>query len=160
MKSMEDLKKEYSDIDDETFTKVNMICSQDLYKDFLHTEAISKLISKLYIVKVSQIENGVKYNHENGWVRVTLKFDHKFFYVTVSDSGMGIPEEQLERVFERFYRGDQSHSTTIEGTGLGLAITRDIVALHRGTVKVESTVGEGSEFTVRIPLINDEAGKV
>ena len=91
---------------------------------------------------------------------MTLKFDHKFFYVTVSDSGMGIPEEQLERVFERFYRGDQSHSTTIEGTGLGLAITRDIVALHRGTVKVESTVGEGSVFTVRIPLINDEAGKV
>lgn len=117
-------------------------------------------VTKLTLAFTNLIENGVKYNHENGWVRVTLKFDHKFFYVTVADSGMGIPEEQLERVFERFYRGDQSHSTTIEGTGLGLAITKDIVALHRGTVKVESTVGEGSVFTVRIPLINDEAGKV
>ena len=98
------------------------------------------------------MENAIKYNRENGWVRVTLDADHKFFYVKVSDSGMGIPEESLDYIFERFYRVDKSHSREIGGTGLGLAITRSAIVSHRGAIKVQSTVGEGTTFTVRVPL--------
>ena len=98
------------------------------------------------------VENGIKYNVEEGWVRVTLDADHKFFYVTVADSGLGIPEDSLDRIFERFYRVDKSHSREIGGTGLGLAITRSSVAMHHGTIRVFSKEGEGTTFTVRIPL--------
>lgn len=98
------------------------------------------------------VENGIKYNVDDGWVRVTLDADHKYFYVTVADSGMGIPEDSIDRIFERFYRVDKSHSKEIGGTGLGLAITRGAVAMHHGTIKVFSKEGEGTTFTVRIPL--------
>ena len=98
------------------------------------------------------VENGIKYNVDDGWVRVSLDADHKYFYVTVADSGMGIPEDSLDRIFERFYRVDKSHSREIGGTGLGLAITRSTVAMHHGVIKVFSREGEGTTFSVRIPL--------
>lgn len=98
------------------------------------------------------VENAIKYNVDDGWVRVSLDADHKYFYVTVADSGMGIPEDSLERIFERFYRVDKSHSREIGGTGLGLAITRSTIAMHHGVIKVFSREGEGTTFSVRIPL--------
>ena len=98
------------------------------------------------------VENGIKYNVDDGWVRVTLDADHKYFYVKVADSGMGIPEESIGRIFERFYRVDKSHSKEIGGTGLGLAITRSAVTKHHGNIQVESKEEEGTTFTVRIPL--------
>ncbi|MGI6068832.1 MAG: sensor histidine kinase [Blautia sp.] len=98
------------------------------------------------------VENGIKYNVDDGWVRVSLDADHKYFYVTVADSGMGIPEESIERIFERFYRVDKSHSREIGGTGLGLAITRSAIAMHHGAIKVYSKEDEGTTFSVRIPL--------
>ncbi len=98
------------------------------------------------------VENGIKYNHEGGWVHVSLNVDSKYFYVKIEDSGMGIPEEDQEHIFERFYRVDKSHSSEISGTGLGLAITRSAVLLHHGAIKVYSKEGEGTTFTVRIPL--------
>lgn len=107
------------------------------------------------------VENGIKYNVDEGWVRVTLDADHKDFFVTVQDSGMGIPEDQIERIFERFYRVDKSHSREIGGTGLGLSITRSAIAMHHGNIKVASKEGEGTIFTVRIPLsyIPEEVNK-
>ena len=107
---------------------------------------------KLSLAFSNLVENAIKYNMENGWVRVTLDADHKFFYVKVSDSGMGIPQESLDYIFERFYRVDKSHSREIGGTGLGLAITKSAVVSHRGAIKVQSAVNEGTTFTVRIPL--------
>lgn len=98
------------------------------------------------------VENGIKYNVDDGWVRVSLDADHKYFYVTVADSGLGIPEDSIERIFERFYRVDKSHSREIGGTGLGLAITRSSIAMHHGVIKVFSKEGEGTTFSVRIPL--------
>ena len=98
------------------------------------------------------VENGIKYNVDDGWVRVSLDADHKYFYVTVADSGMGIPEDSIERIFERFYRVDKSHSKEIGGTGLGLAITKSSIAMHHGAIKVFSREGEGTTFSVRIPL--------
>lgn len=109
-------------------------------------------VTRLSLAFSNLVENAIKYNHENGWVRVSLDADHKFFYVKVSDSGMGIPQESLDYIFERFYRVDKSHSQEIGGTGLGLAITRSAVVAHRGAIRVQSTVNEGTVFTVRIPL--------
>ena len=98
------------------------------------------------------IENAIKYNYDDGWVKVTLNADHKFFYVTVQDSGVGIPEDSLDSVFERFFRVDKARSRATGGTGLGLAITRSVILLHRGSIKVYSKEKEGTTFTVRIPL--------
>lgn len=98
------------------------------------------------------IENAIKYNIENGWVKVVLDADHQFFTIAISDSGIGIPQESLEHIYERFYRVDKSHSREIGGTGLGLAITRNAILMHKGTIKVESEEGKGTVFTVRIPL--------
>lgn len=98
------------------------------------------------------VENGIKYNHEGGWVHVSVNADHQYCYIKVEDSGMGIPQESLDHIFERFYRVDKSHSREIGGTGLGLAITRSAVLMHRGAIKVHSTEGEGTTFDVRIPL--------
>lgn len=90
---------------------------------------------KFIIVLTNIIENAIKYNHPEGWVKITLNADHKFFYVDVSDSGIGIPEECKDQVFERFYRVDKARSRETGGTGLGLAITKNIVLLHKGTIK-------------------------
>ena len=99
------------------------------------------------------VENAIKYNHENGWVHVSLNADHQYFYIKVEDSGIGIPEKDQPHIFERFYRVDKSHSREIGGTGLGLALVRSAVIAHRGSIKVYSSAGEGTTFTVRIPLI-------
>ena len=107
---------------------------------------------KLSLALSNLVENGIKYNSEDGWVRVTLNADHKYFYVSVADSGIGIPEESIDRIFERFYRVDKSHSREIGGTGLGLAITRNAIVMHRGAIKVKSEEHKGTTFSVRIPL--------
>ena len=107
---------------------------------------------KLTLAITNLVENAIKYNRENGWVHVTLNADYQYFYVKVEDSGIGIPEDSLEHIYERFYRVDKSHSREIGGTGLGLAITRNAVLMHRGAIKAYSTEGEGTIFTVRIPL--------
>ena len=108
--------------------------------------------TKLTLAISNLVENAIKYNTENGWVHVSVNADHKYFYVKVEDSGIGIPEEAQEHIFERFYRVDKSHSREIGGTGLGLAITRSAVLMHRGAIKLYSKEGEGTTFTVRIPL--------
>lgn len=108
--------------------------------------------TKLALAFTNLIENGIKYNIEEGWVRVSLTSDRKYFYVDVEDCGIGIPESQIEHIFERFYRVDKSHSTEIEGTGLGLAIVRQTIALHHGVIRVSSKEKEGTLFQVRIPL--------
>ena len=107
---------------------------------------------KFIIVLTNIIENAIKYNHPEGWVKITLNADHKFFYVDVSDSGIGIPEKCKDQVFERFYRVDKARSRETGGTGLGLAITKNIVLLHKGTIKFYSKENEGTTFNIRIPL--------
>ena len=109
---------------------------------------------KLTLAITNLIENAIKYNKNDGtgWVRVSLNADHQYFYLKVEDSGMGIPEESLDNIYERFYRVDKSHSREIGGTGLGLAITRNSVLMHRGAIKVHSILGKGTTLDVRIPL--------
>ena len=107
---------------------------------------------KLSLALNNLVENAIKYNVEGGWVRVTLDADHKFFYVKVADSGIGISEEFQEHIFERFYRVDKARSRETGGTGLGLAITKNIILIHQGAIRLTSREGEGTTFTVRIPL--------
>ena len=107
---------------------------------------------KLTLALSNLVENAIKYNVAGGWVQVTLDADHKFFYVTVDDSGIGIPEEYQDKIFERFYRVDKARSRETGGTGLGLSITKNIIQMHHGAIKVASKEDEGTTFSVRIPL--------
>ena len=107
---------------------------------------------KLTLAVTNLVENAIKYNKDDGWVKVSLNADHQFFYIKISDSGVGIPEDALEHIFERFYRVDKARSRETGGTGLGLSITRSIVAMHHGEVKAYSKLGEGTTFVIRIPL--------
>ncbi len=107
---------------------------------------------KLSLALSNLIENAVKYNNDGGYVHVSLNADYKFFYIKVQDNGVGIPEECQPQVFERFYRVDKARSRETGGTGLGLAITRNAILMHKGAIKLYSEPGEGTTFTVRVPL--------
>ena len=107
---------------------------------------------KFNMVVTNLVENAIKYNVTDGWVRVSLNADHQYFYLKVADSGIGIEDDQQEHIFERFFRVDKARARETGGTGLGLSITKNIILLHKGTVKVHSKEGEGTTFTVRIPL--------
>ncbi len=113
---------------------------------------------KFTLAITNLIENAIKYNIQDGWVRVSVNADHRFFYVKVSDSGIGIPNESKEHIFERFYRVDKARSRESGGTGLGLAITRSVVLMHKGTIKLYSKENEGTTFTVRVPLYFVKSG--
>ena len=107
---------------------------------------------KISLAIMNLVENAIKYNNDGGWVKVELDADHQYFFVKVMDSGIGIPEESIDNIYERFYRVDKSRSREIGGTGLGLAIAKNAILMHRGSIDVESTVGVGTTFTVKIPL--------
>lgn len=98
------------------------------------------------------IENAIKYNIDGGWIKVSLNADHKNLYIKVADSGVGIPEDCIEHIFERFYRVDKARSRDTGGTGLGLAISKNIIVMHKGTINVYSEPGKGTTFTVRVPM--------
>ena len=108
--------------------------------------------TRMNLAIMNLVENAIKYNKPGGWVRVEADADYQFFTIKVSDSGIGIPADSIEHIFERFYRVDKSHSREIGGTGLGLAITRTVILLHRGAIKATSNEGEGTVFLVRIPV--------
>lgn len=121
-------------------------------------ETFKPIIAEVDTVKFSQaminlIENAIKYNREDGYVHVSVNSDSKHCFIRVEDNGIGIPKESLDQIFERFYRVDTSHSKEIEGTGLGLSIVKNIILQHNGQIKADSIEGEGTTFTVRIPLV-------
>lgn len=97
------------------------------------------------------VENGIRYNQPGGFVRIKAEEEDECVVITVVDNGIGIPDEELEQIFERFYRVDHSRSRASGGTGLGLAITEHIIDLHQGLIDVQSKVGDGTTFTVRLP---------
>ncbi|MBQ7359173.1 MAG: HAMP domain-containing histidine kinase [Lachnospiraceae bacterium] len=107
---------------------------------------------KMTLIISNLVDNAIKYNKEHGLVKISLNADHQFFTIEVQDTGIGIPEDDLAQIYERFYRVDKSHAREVAGTGLGLAITRNAVLMHKGTITVSSKVGEGTIFVVKIPL--------
>ncbi|MBP5279011.1 MAG: ATP-binding protein, partial [Erysipelotrichaceae bacterium] len=98
-------------------------------------------------------DNAVKYNKENGKVFVSVYEKNDEVYLKVKDTGQGIPEEDIERIFERFYRVDKSRSRQIGGTGLGLSIVKHACILNNARINVESKIDEGSEFTIIFPKV-------
>ena len=113
----------------------------------------------LYQIVFNLMENGIKYNLPGGTLTVHLGRQEDNAVLTVSDTGMGIPEDALAHIFERFYRVDKARSRKSGGSGLGLAIVRTIVQRNRGEIAVSSTVGKGSVFTVTFPAFDTEVDK-
>lgn len=101
---------------------------------------------------INLVSNGIRFT-EKGGVEVSVNYEKGKFYISVSDTGIGIPSEEIPRIFERFYTVDKARSRSQGGTGLGLSIVKHIVQLHQGEIKVESRLREGSKFTVVLPEV-------
>ncbi len=111
----------------------------------------------LYSIVYNLCDNAIKYNHHGGFVQVSVTQDKHNTMLAVKDSGIGIPEESQERIFERFYRVEKSRSKEVGGTGLGLSILKHAVMLHHGKVDIHSEIGNGTEFIVTLPNAPKEA---
>jgi signal transduction histidine kinase len=107
---------------------------------------------KLTLAISNIVENGIKYTPPGGTVKVAVDADHQFVYVSVQDTGMGIPEAEQTKIFNRFYRVDKARDRETGGTGLGLAISHAAVLAHGGTIRVSSKPEEGAVFVMRIPI--------
>jgi two-component system sensor histidine kinase SenX3 len=103
------------------------------------------------------IENAINYSPDSTRVAIDLKVSETLAEISISDQGIGIPEKDLERIFERFYRVDPARSRLTGGTGLGLSIVKHIATNHGGDVSVWSVEGAGSTFTIRFPISNSES---
>jgi len=110
----------------------------------------------LYQVIFNLVENAIKYNRRGGNVRITLSKCDDNAVVQIADTGMGIPKESLDYIFERFYRVDKARSRSTGGSGLGLSIVRNIVERNSGTIQVDSTVGTGTVFQITFPVFDTE----
>ena len=113
--------------------------------------------TRLEQVVLNLVSNAIKYNRPNGSVTVSGGTLDKNVFIRVEDTGLGIPEEDLSRIFERFYRVDKARSRQRGGTGLGLAISKEIVENHGGTIKFESVYGQGSCVTLFLPIAEEES---
>ena len=107
---------------------------------------------KLSLAISNLMDNAIKYTPKEGMVKVTLDADHQHAFITVADTGIGIPEDEVNRIFERFYRVDKTRDRETGGTGLGLSITHSTIMMHKGSIKVTSKEEEGTTILVRIPL--------
>ena len=107
-------------------------------------EAVRQILDNL-------LDNAIKYTPEGGIVRVTCKATRELVQIEVADSGIGIPHDDLPRVFERFYRVNKARSRELGGTGLGLAIVKHLVQSIGGQISVTSRVGAGTRFTLQLP---------
>ncbi len=113
---------------------------------YLDNEKIEKVIHNI-------LSNAFKFTKENGEVILYLKVENnQHVVISVRDTGIGIPDHQLDKVFDRFYQVDSSQTRDYEGSGIGMALAKELVELHHGTISVESKEGKGSTFTVRLPL--------
>ncbi len=101
---------------------------------------------------INLADNAVKYNHDGGSVTISAERTHGLVRVSVKDTGIGIPQEHISRIFERFYRVDRGRSRSMGGTGLGLSIVKHIVDLYRGNIRLISEAGRGSEFIIELPV--------
>lgn len=115
------------------------------------------LLQRLFFIL---IDNAIKYTPENGVVKVSLHSDGDEAVIDVVDTGIGIAPEDVPHVFDRFWRADKARSRNMGGTGLGLSIAKWIVEKSGGTVRVESTVGHGSTFEVRLPKVENGGREV
>jgi two-component system sensor histidine kinase VicK len=102
-------------------------------------------------VIINVLSNAIKYTSEGGEINIDLKNYFGFFVIEISDNGIGIPKNDLEHIFDRFYRVDKARSRKLGGTGLGLAIAKEIVEMHMGELIIESVLDEGTKATLKVP---------
>jgi signal transduction histidine kinase len=103
---------------------------------------------------VNLLTNAINHTPANGTVTLTTKMlEQERVEIIISDTGIGIEPADLPHIFDRFYRGDKARTRTMGGTGLGLAITREIIARHHGSIDVDSTIGQGSRFSIKLPAV-------
>ncbi len=112
---------------------------------------ISGVRKLLYEIIYNLCDNAIKYNVNGGNVKISVSDNNRYAIVTVTDTGIGIPQEHLDRVFERFYRVDKSHSKESGGTGLGLSIVKHAVAYHKGTIDIKSKEDSGTTIKIELP---------
>lgn len=108
-------------------------------------------LSKMWQVIYNLTDNAIKYTQTGGIVKTTLKSEGDFCRIEIEDNGIGIPQEHLDKIFDRFYRVDKARSRESGGTGLGLSIVKDMVELHKGKILVDSKEGEGTVFIIILP---------
>ena len=123
----------------------------ELYAD-VDPDGVSEAVTNL-------LSNAMRYTSEGGWVVVTVKQDRNDALISVRDTGMGIAKEDIPRTFARFWRSDASRERAAGGLGVGLAITKGIVDQHNGTISVESELGKGTTFTLRLPIDQQRHGR-
>ena len=115
---------------------------------YIDQDKIEKIITNV-------LSNAFKFTPEGGRIDVAVTRGEGYAKVSISDTGIGIPEEKIPKIFDRFYQVDGSHTREQEGTGIGLSLTKELVELHKGKIEVESTEGKGTTFVIRIPLGKD-----
>lgn len=154
--SNEDTETDLYELTEEVFTRLKHSSSEKNIEMTLSGEHIKIIGNRTILDEIiyNLCDNAIKYNKISGSVQVKLSHDSNKIIITVADTGIGIPPEHINRVFERFYRVDKSHSKQINGTGLGLSIVKHGVIYHNGTICVESNVGKGTVFTVEFPIDN------
>ena len=128
----------------------------DIQTDLQHDSPILILEDDLYQIVFNLVENGIKYNVPNGKLTITLQRDDDTAIIRIRDTGVGISEDAVTHIFERFYRVDKARSRKSGGSGLGLSIVRNLIERNKGTIRVDSTPGSGTEFTVSFPVFDTE----
>ncbi len=135
----------FSSLADLKKIKLNLSTAQDGIDVYLDKDKIEKIVNNL-------LSNAFKFTPEGGKIEVTIEKMINDVEIRITDSGIGIPKENIEKIFDRFYQVDSSHTREQEGTGIGLALTKELVELHKVKIEVESETGKGTTFIVRIPL--------
>jgi two-component system sensor histidine kinase ResE len=108
-------------------------------------------------VLTNLMDNALNYTPDNGQITVLAKATHSYVHISVKDSGIGISKDNQEKIFDRFYRAEDSEVQRVPGTGLGLAIVRSLIEMHGGRLKVESELGKGSTFTFNLPVVIEDS---
>lgn len=145
-------------IEDEVYECIRTLKPLAIKKDIQLTVEIEENLNPINgnkdwfrLILINLIENSIKYTDENGNIRIDISNHSNGIEMIVEDDGIGIPEEDISRVFERFYRVDKTRSSEVEGTGIGLAIVKHIIRLFKGSISVESELGKGSKFIIFLP---------
>ena len=112
---------------------------------FIDKEKVEKIVDNL-------LSNAFKFTPEEGRIELKVSKNEEYIDISVQDTGIGIPQEKISKIFDRFYQVDSSHKREHEGTGIGLALSKELIELHKGKIKVESSEGKGTMFTINLPI--------
>ncbi len=142
---MNDLIKSFQSFAESKNISLRLNSNKDSCFVYLDNDKFDKILSNL-------LSNALKFTPNNGFVSVTIKSSEEIVEIAVTDNGTGIPPEQIERIFDRFYQVENRTSGDLEGSGIGLSLTKELVELHKGTITVSSIEGKGSTFRIMLPM--------